>query len=85
MAKKPRFDFSDLSPAERLQLAQDLWDSVDSAAGVDILPLTDSQRQELDRRLDDLESNPDDSISWPEARDNIRRQLTNNSRHKRGA
>jgi putative addiction module component (TIGR02574 family) len=37
-----------LSVAERIQLVEDLWDSI--AADSD-LPLTDAQKAELDRRL----------------------------------
>jgi putative addiction module component (TIGR02574 family) len=43
----PLFDFSHLTPEERIQLAEDLWDSLPES---DIL-LTDAQRAELDRRL----------------------------------
>jgi putative addiction module component (TIGR02574 family) len=35
--------------AERIQLAEDLWDSV--AQSEEVLELTDAQRAELDRRL----------------------------------
>ena len=85
MAKNSQFDFSDLTPAERLQLAQDLWDSVDSAAGIDVLPLTEEQRAELDRRLADLESNPSDGSPWSEVRKRVIDQLQDGSRRKRGA
>lgn len=37
----PKFDFSNLSPEERIQLAEDLWDSLDDRP--EILPLTDAQ------------------------------------------
>jgi putative addiction module component (TIGR02574 family) len=43
------FDFSHLSPAERILLAEDLWDSV--AAEQDVPPLTPEQQEELERRL----------------------------------
>jgi putative addiction module component (TIGR02574 family) len=33
-----------------------------------VVPLTDAQRDELDRRLADHEANPDDVISWAEIR-----------------
>jgi len=85
MAKNPHFDFSQLTPAERLQLAQDLWDSVDDAVGVDVLPLTEEQRAELDRRLADLEANPEDGIPWEQAKREILDQLSSDKRHRRGA
>lgn len=39
---------------ERLQLVEDLWDSI--AADQNAIPLTDWQRAELDRRLDAYEA-----------------------------
>ena len=43
------FDFSHLSPDERILLAEDLWDSV--TAQQDAPPLTPAQKEELRRRL----------------------------------
>ena len=43
------FDFSRLTPAERILLAEDLWDSV--TAEQDVPPLTPAQQEELQRRL----------------------------------
>jgi len=43
-----------LSIGEKLQLVEDIWDSI--AADQSALPLTDEQRVELDRRLDAYES-----------------------------
>lgn len=39
---------------ERIRLVEDLWDSI--AADQVVLPTTDEQRAELDRRLDAYES-----------------------------
>ena len=39
---------------ERIRLVEDLWDSI--AADQVVLPITDEQRAELDRRLDAYES-----------------------------
>jgi putative addiction module component (TIGR02574 family) len=56
------FDFSKLSIAERIQLAEDLWDSI-PAEGADV-PLTEAQKAELDRRLEELEHDPDAGEPW---------------------
>ena len=46
-------DIATLSQAEQLQLLEKLWDSLSATPGA--IPLTDPQREELDRRLDELE------------------------------
>ena len=55
-------DLRTLSINERMQLVEDLWDSI--AADQAVLPLTDEQRIELDRRLDAYET---DNIQGREA------------------
>lgn len=44
-------DIAKLSPEQRLELLEQLWDSLSS----DAIPITDAQTQELDRRLDELD------------------------------
>jgi putative addiction module component (TIGR02574 family) len=51
-----------LSVAERIQLVEDIWDSI--ALKPDEFPITDAERQELDRRLMSYEENPDAVVSW---------------------
>jgi putative addiction module component (TIGR02574 family) len=53
-----------LSLAERLQPVQEIWDSV--AASAEQLPLTQAQREELDRRLAALQANPGKVTPWEE-------------------
>ena len=48
------FDFSHLSPEERIQLAEELWDSL---APADV-PLSDDLAAELDRRLERHRQDP---------------------------
>ena len=62
-----------LSIEERLNLVEDLWDSI--AAEQEVLPLTSEQRAELDRRLADYEV--DGGIGRPakEVIEGIRRKL----------
>lgn len=56
-----------LSPAERIQLAEDLWDSV--AAQPDLLPaLSDDQRQEIERRVAEHMRNPSSALRWEDVR-----------------
>ncbi|HLL46035.1 MAG TPA: addiction module protein [Longimicrobiaceae bacterium] len=56
----------DLSITERIQLIQDVWDSI--AAEPEELPLTDEERQEMDRRLADVEANPGVGRPWAEVK-----------------
>jgi putative addiction module component (TIGR02574 family) len=58
-----------LSIAERIQLVEDLWDSI--AAEPAALELTDKQRAELDRRLDDHAANPESGHPWEEVRERL--------------
>lgn len=56
-----------LSPAERIQLAEDLWDSV--AASPDSMPgLTEAQITECERRLAEHDRDPSTAVPWEEVR-----------------
>lgn len=58
-----------LSLSEKILLVEDIWDSI-AAANANI-PLTDEQKEELDRRYKAFIKNPDDSKSWEEIKSNI--------------
>ncbi len=62
-----------LSLDERLTLVEDIWDTIAADSGA--LPLTDAQRAELDRRLAEHESNPEDVVPWGEVRASIAGRL----------
>lgn len=61
-------DIAKLSPEEPLELLEQLWDSLSPEA----LPMTDGQREELDRRLDELDREGAAGIPWVEVLDRIR-------------
>lgn len=65
----PMSEILKLSVSERIQLVEDIWDSI--AADPDTLPLTDEQRAELDDRIDDAEANPGQGRPWSEVRDRL--------------
>jgi putative addiction module component (TIGR02574 family) len=67
---KPAINIDDLNPEERLRMIEELWDSRSEQPGS--VPLTDAQRQELDRRLDDLERSGPEGIPWEEVLEQIR-------------
>ncbi len=56
-----------LSPAERIQLAEDLWDSV-AAGNAEPPQLSDGERAEIERRLADHLRNPSSAAAWPDVR-----------------
>jgi putative addiction module component (TIGR02574 family) len=60
----------DLSPSEKLQLVEDLWD--DLAAAPEEIPVHDWQKEELDRRKANLTSNPASGLSWEEVKRRVR-------------
>ena len=57
-------DISALSSEERLRLLDELWDSL--SATPEAIPLTNAQREELDRRLDQLDQDGPTGIPWDE-------------------
>jgi putative addiction module component (TIGR02574 family) len=52
----------DLSPAERILLVEEIWDSL--AATPDQVPVTDAQRLELDHRLAARDRDPHAGADW---------------------
>jgi putative addiction module component (TIGR02574 family) len=59
---------------ERIELAEAIWDTVAEDADSAVLPVPAAHRAELDRRLADLEANPDAGRSWEEVRDRLERK-----------
>ncbi len=55
-----------LSIPERIDLAEAIWDTV--APDLGAVPLPESHRAELERRLVDLDENPDVGSPWEEVR-----------------
>ena len=51
-----------LSVPDRIALVQAIWDGI--AGEVETSPLTDAQRQEVDRRLAAHRANPQAAIPW---------------------
>lgn len=67
---KPRPDFLKLSVAERIQLVEDIWDSI-PAENSAAIPLTPVQLQEVQARLDAHERDPSSAVSWEEVRSEL--------------
>jgi putative addiction module component (TIGR02574 family) len=58
-------ELMELSPEERIQLAEDLWDSI---APEEMPPLTDEQKREIDRRLAEHKKDPGRASPWEEVK-----------------
>lgn len=69
MSKVSLADVLELSVAERIQMVEDIWDSI--ATIPQPLKLTDAQREELDQRLEDYRQNPDEGSPWEEVKKRI--------------
>ncbi len=62
--------FGDLSPTEKFQLLEALWD--DLASTPEDVPVHDWQASELDRRRANLLNAPDSGLSWDEVKRRVR-------------
>lgn len=69
MANQLTQELLKLSIAERIQLAEDLWDSVAKDAAQ--VPVSESQLAEIERRLTRCSEKPAATRSWEEVRKNL--------------
>jgi putative addiction module component (TIGR02574 family) len=65
-------DLLELPVSERLQLVEDLWDSI--AEVPEANELSKAQRDELDRRLNAYHDNPESGSRWMEVKERILKQ-----------
>ena len=64
MSPELRDEIKKLSIAERLLLVEEIWDSI--AAENEAFDLSQSQREELDRRIESFKQNPSQGRTWEE-------------------
>ncbi len=69
-----------LSVAERLQLVEDLWDSIAQDAPDEALPMTRELAAELDRRIAEYERDPSAGQLW----ESVRARILDPSRPRQG-
>ncbi len=55
----------ELTPAERIELAEDLWDSIEPQ---EMPPLTEGQKRETERRYAEHVRNPDRGSRWEDVK-----------------
>lgn len=64
----PRPDFLDLSVAERIQLAEDIWDSIAAENPDESVVLTPDQLHAVEARLREHTQDPSTAVPWDEVR-----------------
>lgn len=64
----PSFDYRGLSIPERLQLVEDIWDSIAEDADSASLPVPDDHKAVLDKRLADADADPAGGSGWDEVK-----------------
>jgi len=58
-----------LSVAERIQIVEDIWDSISESP--DSLELSEAEKAELDKRLESYQKNPNEGIEWEALKKNL--------------
>jgi putative addiction module component (TIGR02574 family) len=61
-----------LSINDRIHLVQAIWDGIE--ADSDYPDLTEPQKREIDRRVNEHDLNPDNTLSWEEIKSSIKGQ-----------
>jgi len=64
-------NLQELTPSEKILLAEDLWDSV--ASDERLFPLTEDQKAEIETRLTSYFANPEAGDTW----ENVRNRISN--------
>ncbi len=68
-----KIDIESLDVEQRLQLIEALWNSLLDRP--EALPMTDAQRRELDRRLDEIDAGDTAGIPWDEVMSQLRKKM----------
>ena len=63
-------DILNLPVAERILMVEDIWESIASIP--EAIPLSQAQREELDRRLEEYHRNPEAGSPWEEIKTRVR-------------
>ena len=66
-----RKELLELSRAEKLELVEELWDNIASDPDGEAEPLTAAQREDLERRLREMDEHPERGRPWEEVRERL--------------
>jgi putative addiction module component (TIGR02574 family) len=69
-----RDELRKLSLAERLELVEELWDSIAAERDQQPFPLTAEQRADLERQLAEADADPASGAPWEEVLERIRQR-----------
>jgi putative addiction module component (TIGR02574 family) len=69
---RPNLNIQELTQDERLDLIEELWESLAATPGE--MALTGAQRAELDRRLEEMDYDKNLGIPWDEVVNQIRKR-----------
>lgn len=64
-------EIMEMSVAEKIQIVEDIWDSI--ALSPESLPVTETERRELNSRLQSHAENSGEGIEWNQLREKITR------------
>lgn len=73
MPRAATADLFSLSIPERIQLVEDIWDSI--TVHPEMVKLSPEIKTELDKRLAEFEQHPDESAPWDEVRTRLWKML----------
>ena len=68
----------ELSVAERIQIVEDIWDSIVNTP--EEISLSEAEKAELNKRLESYQQNPNEGIEWETLKKNL--SLENSLRTK---
>jgi putative addiction module component (TIGR02574 family) len=69
MSRVPLEEILELPTDERVEIAQQIWESVFS--GAQAVPLTEAQKEELERRWRAFQQNPDEGEPWEDVKKSL--------------
>lgn len=61
-------EYMKLSVSERIQLVEDIWDSIAAEAPDDAFGLSQAQKAELHRRVAEHQADPSSAVPWEQVR-----------------
>ena len=74
-SKALREELFKLSRAEKLELVEELWDNIATDPEAEPASLSAAQREELDRRIREMDEHPERAIPWEEVRDSLWKRI----------